>query len=45
VRGSSVPYNQVIGQYKDKAMESIKASDIPPGMKDMVKEYFTSLEE
>lgn len=45
VRGSSVPYNQVIGQYKDKAMESINTSDIPPGMKDMVKEYFTSLEE
>lgn len=45
VRGSSVPYNQVVGQYKDKAMESINTSDIPPGMKDMVKEYFTSLEE
>ena len=45
VRGSSVPYNHVVGQYKDKAMESIDTSDIPPGMKDMVKEYFTSLEE
>lgn len=45
VRGSSVPYNQVVGQYRDKAMESMNASDIPPGMKDMVKEYFTSLEE
>lgn len=45
VRGSSVPYNQVVGRYKDKAMESINTSDIPPGMKDMVKEYFTSLEE
>jgi hypothetical protein len=45
VRGSSVPYNQVVGQYRDKAMESIDTSDIPPGMKDMVKEYFTSLEE
>ncbi|HYE82576.1 MAG TPA: hypothetical protein VEG39_10495 [Clostridia bacterium] len=45
VRGSSVPYNQVVGQYKAKAMESMNTSDIPPGMKDMVKEYFTSLEE
>lgn len=45
VRGNSVPYNQVLGQYKEKAMESINTSDIPPGMKDMVKEYFTSLEE
>ncbi len=45
VRGTSVPYNQIIGRYKDRAMESISASDIPPGMKDMVKEYFTSLED
>lgn len=45
VKGSSVPYNQVVGHYRDKAMESIDTSDIPPGMKDMVKEYFTSLEE
>lgn len=45
VKGTSVPYNQIIGQYKDKAMESINTSDIPPGMKDMIKEYFTSLEE
>ncbi|MEA4849523.1 MAG: hypothetical protein VB106_20020 [Clostridiaceae bacterium] len=45
VRGTSVPYDQIIGQYKDKAMESMNTSDIPPGMKDMVKEYFTSLEE
>lgn len=45
VRGSSVPYNQVVGEYKDKAMESINTSDIPPGMRDMVKEYFTGLEE
>ncbi len=45
IRGTSVPYNQIIGRYKDRAMESISASDIPPGMKDMVKEYFTSLED
>ncbi len=45
VRGSSVPYDQVVGEYKDKAMESINTSDIPPGMRDMVKEYFTELEE
>ncbi|HOS69496.1 MAG TPA: hypothetical protein PLG67_08780 [Bacillota bacterium] len=45
VRGTSVPYNQIIGQYKERAMESISISDIPPGMKDMVKEYFTSLED
>lgn len=45
VSGSSVPYNQVVGEYRNKAMESINTSDIPPGMRDMVKEYFTELEE
>lgn len=45
VRGASVPYNQVIGQYRDRAMDSINTSDIPTGLRDMVKEYFTSLEE
>lgn len=45
VRGNSVPYNQAVGQYKDRAMESMNTSDIPPGMKEMIKEYFTSLEE
>lgn len=45
VKGNSVPYNQVVGQYKDRAMEGMSTSDIPPGMKDMIKEYFTSLEE
>lgn len=45
VRGSSVPYNQVVGEYKARAIEGMNTSDIPPGMKDMVKEYFTSLEE
>lgn len=45
VRGSSVPYNQAVGEYKDRAMESMNNSDIPPGMKDIIKEYFTSLEE
>ncbi len=45
VRGNSVPYNQVAGQYKDRAMEGMSTSDIPPGMKDMIKEYFVSLEE
>ncbi|MFZ5354760.1 MAG: hypothetical protein ACOZCL_18820 [Bacillota bacterium] len=45
VRGSSVPYNQVLGQYMKDAFESIDSSDIPPGMRDLVKDYFTSLED
>lgn len=45
VRGNSVPYNQVMGEYKQKALDSINSSDIPAGMKDLIKDYFSSLEE
>lgn len=44
VRGNSIPYNQVFGQYEQEALDSINAADIPTGMKDLVKDYFTSLE-
>ncbi len=45
IRGDSVPYNQVFGQYEQEALDSMNATDIPAGMKDLVKDYFTSLEE
>lgn len=45
VRGNLVPYNQVLGQYKQSSLESIKASNVPSGMKDIVKDYFSSLGE
>jgi hypothetical protein len=45
VRGSSVPYNQVMGEYRQQALDSIDSNDIPTGMKDLIKDYFSSLEE
>lgn len=45
VRGESVPYNKVIGSYKQSASQSMESSSIPEGMKDIIKNYFTSLEE
>ncbi|MFD3158563.1 hypothetical protein ACFIJ5_17185 [Haloimpatiens sp. FM7330] len=45
LRGNSVPYNKVVGEYKNRAMENVKRSDIPDGMKEIVKSYFSSLEE
>ncbi len=45
MRGEAVPYNQVIGEYKENAIESINGSDIPEGMKELVKIYFGTLEE
>ncbi len=45
VAGNLVPYNQVLGQYKSSAFESMNSSDIPTGMKDIVKDYFSSLDD
>lgn len=45
IRGENIPYNQVFGEYKQSAMESIEGSAIPAGMKELVKNYFTTLEE
>jgi hypothetical protein len=44
-RGEAVPYNKVFGSYRDKALESIGSSEIPEGMKEVIKNYFSSLEE
>lgn len=38
-----IPYDEVIGEYEDKAMESINNYNIPEGMRDLVKDYFSSL--
>jgi hypothetical protein len=45
IRGNSVPYDQVMGEYKQQALDSINSSDIPAGMKDLIKDYFSSLED
>lgn len=44
-RGEMLPYNQVIGEYKEKAFQNMNNTDIPEGMRDVVKNYFTSLGE
>lgn len=44
-RGSAVPYNQVIGEYKQQALDGMDGSEVPPGMQDMVRDYFSNLEE
>lgn len=45
IKGEMVPYNQVLGQYKDKVFQNIEGSQIPQGMQNIVKEYFSSLED
>jgi hypothetical protein len=42
--GSSVPYNQVIQDYSQAAHDSIDNSGVTPDTKDLVHDYFNSLE-
>lgn len=44
-RGESVSYDKVYGQYMAQAMENINTSTIPEGMKEIVRNYFSSLDE
>lgn len=45
IQGEMQPYKQVIGKYKEQAFQNIEGSEIPQGMQDIVKDYFTSLED
>jgi len=42
--GRSVPYSQVITQYEQMAHDAIDSSNIPPDLKDLIQEYYNSLE-
>jgi hypothetical protein len=39
-----LPYQQVIGEYSQLARESLNRSVIPAGTRDLVRDYFSSLE-
>jgi len=41
---STVPYNQVFGDYRDAAYEALSDDYVPLGMKEYVRDYFSSLE-
>jgi hypothetical protein len=43
-QGNSVPYNQVIQQYSQAAHDAIDNSNAPPDVKDLVHNYFDTLE-
>lgn len=40
-----VPYNEVFGEYKSQAMLNLDRMDIPQNMRELVKKYFSSLED
>ena len=42
--GESVPYTEVYHAYRDEALRALDDGNIPHGMRELVKEYFSSLE-
>jgi len=44
-QGSQRPYNEVVGVYSQRAREALDRGTIPPGMTEIVKGYFSSLED
>ena len=41
---TSVPYDTVYGQYRNEAMETLENSSVPYGMRELVSDYFATLE-
>lgn len=41
---TTVPYNQVFSDYTDAANQALESDYIPLGMRDIVRDYFTSIE-
>lgn len=42
--GTLVPYQQVLAQYAQLARDNLARAEIPPALKDLVREYFSLLE-
>jgi len=43
LRGSTVPYRQVIGQYEQTAHTALDRASLPPSMQAYVRQYFSSI--
>lgn len=43
--GESLPYDQVVVQYRQEAMASLENSQVPYGMRTLVSNYFSGLEK
>lgn len=39
-----MPWQEVLTEYRDEAVQTMDSQDIPPGMKDLVRDYFSSLQ-
>lgn len=43
-KGAMVPYQEVLTQYREEAVQTMERQNIPAGMKELVKSYFSSLD-
>ena len=43
-KGESIPYQEVFQEYKKEAISFLEDDNIPYGIKNLIEEYFTSLE-
>lgn len=43
--GASVPYTEVVSDYKKAAESALSKEKVPPAYRNRVKDYFSSLEE
>jgi hypothetical protein len=43
-QGSVVPYEQVLGDYRNAAFEALAGGNIPLGLQDIIRDYFSALE-
>ncbi|MCT4620412.1 MAG: hypothetical protein N4A62_13595 [Marinisporobacter sp.] len=43
--GESINYQEVLKNYKEGAYEELRTKEIPENMKEIVKTYFTELEQ
>ncbi len=44
MKGAMVPYEEVLSEYRQEAVQSMDRQSIPAGMKELVKSYFSSLD-
>ena len=44
MEGAMVPYQEVLSEYRQEAVQRMDGQNIPAGMKELVKSYFSSLD-
>ncbi len=43
-KGAMLPWQEVISGYREEAVQAMEQQEIPPGMRTLVRDYFSSLE-